>query len=75
MENFLSLKPVEFYLRGINNQVIENNGEYIEINLLNYFWINSILLKWRLFMTEPNIQSNWKITPFFKKFLVIFLFY
>ena len=35
VENFLSLKPAEFYLRGINNlldkwqEVIENNDEYI----------------------------------------------
>ncbi len=34
MENFLRLKPAEFYLRGINKlsdkwqEVIQNNGEY-----------------------------------------------
>ena len=64
----LSSKAVEFYLRGINKlsnksqEVIQNNGErlLIEINsLFNYSWINHVLLKQKLFMTQPNISQNY----------------
>ena len=59
-KTYLSLKPAEFYLRGINklpdkwDEVIQNNSERtIEINsLFNYWWINYILLKWKLFITQ-----------------------
>ena len=64
MENFLSSKYAKFYLRGINKLpdklqgVIQNNDKkkklLIEINsLLNYSWINCILLKQKL--NENNL--------------------
>ena len=58
VESLLSLKPAKFYLRGINKlpddwqEVIENKDEYnIDWNLfiLNYSWINYILLKGNYF--------------------------
>ena len=64
MENFMCSKPAEFYLRGINKPsdewqvVIQKmvNRLLIEINsLFNYSWLNYLLLKRKLFMTQANI--------------------
>ena len=61
VENFLYLKPVEFYLRGINKlprrwfKIIPNILLTKINSLLNSSWINYILLEQKLFMTQPNI--------------------
>ena len=59
-------KPTEFYLRGINillnkwQEVIQNNGNEIN-SFLHYSWISYILLKWKLFMTQPYTFIHWDI--------------
>ena len=72
VENLLSTKPAEFYLRGINTllyklqEVIQNNGEYnIDWNqFIVKLLINYILLKGKLFM-KP-CANKWN--PAFRKF-------
>ena len=66
VENLLSLKPAEFWFRGINTLPDKWQKRWfkiivkiilIEINsLLNYSWINYSLLK--LFMTQPYIYRE-----------------
>ena len=59
-ENLLNSKTAEFYLRGINKlrnewqKVILDNGEYTD-------WLKLILLKQKLFMTQPNINVQWTL--------------
>ena len=60
MENLLNLEPTETYLKGINKlpnkqqELIKKIANILSIGinlLLNYSWINHILLKQKLFMT------------------------